>query len=342
MKKLEGKTSRRTFVKGSAALLATGALGLIPAGEAFGQKFPSRTINITIPTRAGGGADRDVRLFNKVWVNHINTTFKYGFFPGASGQVGYEVYLGKRKPDAYNILFGNMGPEVIMYALQKPKYKFPGDYYYITRTSSEVMCIFTGINSKIKSIEQLVDEGKKRTVNISVSRLPHPASIGTLSLGEAMGARFNLIPFGGGGPSARAAISGEVDAVALPIAQPIKFGAKARTLVVFADKNPVPEFTNNAPVVNDVFGTNIPPLASSRAFGVHAAAIDKYPERIKVLKDTMKAVFSDPAYPAAVKKSGLPTAFIDYGDQDEAMKFAMSMLDLAKQYAPLLTGKKKG
>lgn len=255
--------------------------------------------------------------------------------------MGYEVYLGKREPDGYNLLFGNMGPEVIMYALQKPNYKFPGDYYYITKTSSEVMCIFTGKNSPFKSIEQLVDAGKKRTVNISVSRLPHPASIGSLSLAEGTGAKFNLIPYGGGGPSARAALSGEVDAVALPIAQPIKLGAEARTLVVFADKNPVPQHTNNAPTANAVFGTKIPTLASSRAFAIHASALEKYPERADILKKTMRQVFDDPAYGETVKKSGIPTAFIDYGDQDEAMKFAMEMLEMAKRFAPLLTGKKK-
>ena len=340
MKNLQAHSSRRTFLKASGSALGLGAVGLNPF-SALAENFPERTINIVVPTRQGGGADRDVRSFNAVWAKHLNGTFKYDFFPGASGQVGYEVYLGKRDPDAYNLLFGNMGPEVIMYALQKPNYKFPGDYYYFTQISSEHMCIFTGANSKIKTIEQLVDEGKKRTVNIAVSRLPHPASIGTLSLGEATGAKFNLVPYGGGGPSSRAALSGETDAVALPIAQPVKLGDKARTLVVFANKNIVAEHTNNAPVVNDVFGTKIPPLASSRAFGIHAAALDKYPERVNILKRTMKATMEDPAYAEAVEKSGLPTAFIDYGDQETSMQFAQSMLELASKYAPLLTGKKK-
>ena len=110
---------------------------------------------------------------------------------------------------------------------------------------------------------------------------------------------------------------------------------------MFADVNPVPNHTNNAPTVNKVFGTKIPTLASSRAFALHAAAIEKYPDRVKIIKSTMKQVFDDPAYAEAVKKSGIPTAFIDYGDQDNAMEFAMSMLELAQRYAPLLTGKKK-
>ena len=333
--------SRRTFIKSTATAAGLGIAGFNPIRGARGAAFPERNLNIVVPTNSGGGADRDVHIFANVWQKYLNTSFTYDFFPGASGQVGYEVYLGKRDPDAHNLLFGNMGPEMIMYALQNPPYNFPDDYRYITKISSETMAIFVGNRSKIKSIEELVDLGKKRTVTIAVSRLPHPASIGALALAEATGAKFNLVPYGGGGPSSKAGLSGETDAVALPIAQPVKLGNRARTLCVFSPTNPVPEHTNNAPGVNSVFGTKIPAMNSSRAFGLHASAIEKYPDRVKILKDTMKSVFEDPAYAKEVEKAKLPTAFIDYGDEAEAMEDARATLELAKRFRSLLTGKKK-
>jgi tripartite-type tricarboxylate transporter receptor subunit TctC len=336
------ETSRRQFIKASATAVGLGAIAVSPLGRAFGQDFPSKRINITIPTASGGGADRDVRIFNSVWQKYIKTTFKVEFFPGAAGQVGYETYVQNREPDCYNLIFGNTGPEVIMYVLQKPNYKFPGDYYFLNMIGVEDMTIFVGKNSPIKTIEEMVELGKKRTVNIAVSRLPHPASIGCLSLAEATGAKFNLVPYGGGGPSARAALAGETDAVALPIAQPVRLGDEARTLVVFADKNPVPELTNNAPPVNKVFGTKIPQLTMSRGFAAHGVAIKKYPDRVKVLTSTMKQAFDDPAYPEAIKKAGLPTTFMAWGDQEQAMATAQVTLELAKRYEPLLRGKKKG
>src|SRR3546814_352908 len=178
------------------ATLLTGAFSR-PAWAAY----PERNLEIVIPTAEGGGADRDIRIFTSVWKNHLDTNFEYSFFPGAAGQVGYEVFGGKREPDCYSLLFANMGPEVIMQALQKPSVKLGEDFVYINQISSEVMSLFVAANSPIQSIEQLVDEGKKRTVNISVSRLPHPASIGVLALGEATGADFQLVPYGGGNPS---------------------------------------------------------------------------------------------------------------------------------------------
>jgi hypothetical protein len=231
-----------------------------------------------------------------------------------------------------------MGPEVIMQALQKPSIKLGQDFVYINQISSEVMSLFVAAGSPFQSIEQLVDEGKKRTVTIAVSRLPHPASIGCLALGEETGAKFQLVPYGGGNPSAMAAVTGEVDACALPLANPIKLGEQVKILTTFG-KNPAPAETGNAPAVNSVFGTKLPELTSSRGFGLHTKAIEQYPDRVELLRSSMAAVKDDPAYPEAVKKAGLPTAFIDFGDQATAMAAAEGTLELAAKYEALLTGK---
>jgi tripartite-type tricarboxylate transporter receptor subunit TctC len=331
------KSTRRRFLAGSAAVTGAALLPLVASRPAWAA-FPERNVEILIPTGEGGGADRDVRVFTSVWKNHFDSNFEFSFFPGAAGQVGYEVYVGKREPDCYSLLFANMGPEVIMQALQKPPVKLGQDFVYFNQISSEVMSLFVAAGSPFASIEQLVDEGKKRPITVSVSRLPHPASIGCLALGEATGANFQLVPYGGGNPSAMAAVTGEVDACALPLANPIKLGEQVRILTTFG-KNPAPEETGNAPAVNAVFGTKLPELTSSRGFGLHVKAIEAYPDRFEKIRDSMAKVKDDPAYPEAVMKAGLPTAFIDFGDQEMAMAAAEGTLELAAKYEALLTGK---
>jgi tripartite-type tricarboxylate transporter receptor subunit TctC len=315
MKKLNSKISRRTFIKGSVATIGIGAFSTFPFGKAFGDDFPSRNINVVVATGAGGGADKNLRAFNGVWKKYLKTDFQIDFFPGAAGQVGYEVYLGKRDPDAYNLLFGNMDAESIMYVLQKPPYKFPGDYVYFNRVDVDPSVIWVRANSPFKTIEDLVAEGKKRTITMSVSRLPHPACIGTLALAEATGAKFNLIPYGGGNPTVVAALTGEVDASVLPMANPISAGEQARILCVFSPKNLVPEKSNNAPPVNDVFGTKIPDLTSSRAFAIHTKAIEK---------------------------TGRPFEFVSFADEAECMESVKSIMELTERYKGLLTAKGKG
>jgi len=256
--------------------------------------------------------------------------------------VGYELFLGKREPDAYNLLFGNMGPETIMYVLQKPPYKFPGDYVYFNRVDVDPRVSWVRANSPFKTIEDLVAEGKKRTVTLSVSRLPHPASIGALALAEATGAKFNLIPYGGGNPTVVAALTGEVDASALPMANPVSAGEQARILGVFSPKNLIPERSNNAPPINAVFGTKIPDLPSARAFAIHTKAAEKYPDRYEKLKSTMLKVFDDPDYKVAIEKTGRPWEFVSFADEAECMEYANNMVDLTNRYIKLLTAKGKG
>src|SRR6185436_5374858 len=156
-------------------LLAAGAAATVNPLLAWGQAFPSRNMRVVIPTAQGGGADRLARVFDDYWGALLKTRFEYGFFPGAAGQVGYEVYLHKREKDGYNLLFGNMGPEMIMYALQKPPYRFPEDFQYFCRLDVDDSIMFVSRESKFKRIEDLVEEGRRRTVNVAVSRLPHPA-----------------------------------------------------------------------------------------------------------------------------------------------------------------------
>lgn len=77
-----------------------------------------------------------------------------------------------------------------MYALQDPKYKFPQDFVYFCGVDIDDSCVFVRKGSPFRTIEDVVAEAKKRPLTTAGSRLPHPASIGVLALGDATGAKF--------------------------------------------------------------------------------------------------------------------------------------------------------
>jgi len=320
--------------------LAAASLSVIPFRSARAA-YPDRTIKVVVPTRAGGGADRLARAFTEVWRKHVGATFEFDFYPGGSGQVGYELFTGRRDKDAYNLLFGNMGPEIIMYVLQNPKYKFPEDYFYFCRLDVDDSAVYVRADSPFKRIEDIVTEGKKRVVNVATSRLPHPASIGMLALGDATGAKFNLVPYGGGNPTMVATLNGEVDCGVLPVAEPIKMGDKTRVLGVFNSSNALADRTGNAPPINQVFGTKIPDLYSSRAWAIHTEAANKYPDRFEKLNETAKLVFSDPSFKEVYSKTAGDWRQASYGDRAVCRAYADSMMELAGRYKPLLSAKKK-
>ena len=319
------------------AVIAATAASRLPLARA--QDFPSRNIRVVVPTGQGGGADRLARVFDDFWGPLLKTSFEYGFYAGAAGQVGYELYLNKREKDGHNLLFGNMGPEMIMYALAKPAYRFPQDYQYFCRLDVDDSIVFVRRESPFKRIEDVVAEAKKRAVSVAVSRLPHPASIGLLALADATRAKFNLVPYGGGNPTSVAVMNREVDCGALPIAGVVAIGDQMRILGVFNDDNKMGKYTNNAPSVNAVFGTKIPALYSSRSWAIHAEVIEKMPDRFALLEKTARQVFNNPAYKEAYAKTGAPVETIQYGDRATCTRYANAMIELANQYRTLLAGK---
>jgi tripartite-type tricarboxylate transporter receptor subunit TctC len=325
---------RRRLLAGAAAALAVGPLPV------RAQAFPSKNIRVVIPTAQGGGAERLARSFDELWSKLLKTNFEYSFYPGAAGQVGYETFIHKRDKDGYNLLFGNMGPEMIMYALQKPNYRFPEDFQYFCRTDIDDSVVFALRKGKFQRVEDVLAEAKKRVVNVAVSRLPHPASIGMLALGAALGAKFNLVPYGGGNPTMVAVLNGEADCGALPIAGIIAQREQMKVLAVFNDENPLADQSDNAPPINRVFGTKIPELSSSRSWAIHTEAIEKHPDRFALLEKSSRQVVENPEFKKVFAKTGAPAEAIKYGDRAACTRYAKAMVELANEYRPLLTAKK--
>ncbi len=316
--------------------IAASALGLASPSVLRASAYPERNLSVYIPTREGGGADRNFRAFTSIWKDKLGAEFEPGFYPGASGRVGYEIYMGKAEPDAYNLIFGNMGPEVLNWAVQAPTFDV-NDYFYFGRVDTDPGCAFVGAESAFESIEQIVEEGKKRTLTVGTSRMAHPASIGILALGEATGAKFNLIPLSGGKNTVAGAVTGEVDFSVLTSGSVISAGDSVRTMLVFGE-NKVGDALDNARSINDAFDMDLPEMLSSRAFGIHKAAADNHPDRFDKLVETFNATFEDPALlEAYVAARGTPE-YLNQGGVEECAQFVTDMLELGERFKPLLTG----
>ncbi len=330
--------TRRLFCGGVAA---TAGLPLVATRGAMAQAaYPSRSFRVMIPTGQGGGAERLARSFDAAWSKLLKQPFEYEFQAGAAGQVGYTLFVQKREQDGHNLLFGNMGPEMIMYATQKPDYKFPQDFIYFCRTDIDDSCVFVRRDSAFKDIKAVVDAAKNKPLNVGLSRIPHPATIGMLALGEATGAKFNFIPYGGGNPTYTALLSGEADVGALPITGVLSQSDKFRVLGVFNKSNMFASKTENAPAINAAFGTNIPELSSSRSWAVHTKWADANPKEFALLERTAKEVTNSPEFKEAFVKTGAPAEALAYGDRKVCTEYAVAMVELAQKYEKQLTAKK--
>jgi len=327
------KQDRRNFLKVSAAGLATMGLPAL----SLAATFPERTLKVYIPTRAGGGADRNFRNFGGVWKNHLGVEMEPSFYPGAAGRVGYETYMGKASDDCHDLIFGNMGPEVLNWVVKKPTFSLD-DYFYFLMVDADPGCVFISDKSSMKTLDDVVAEGKKRTLTVATSRLAHPASLGMLVLGNKMGMKVNLIPLSGGKNTRNGVLTGEVDLGVLPVTTVM--GRKGiKVLGLFDEKNLVPEKTPGAVLINTEYDLGIPPLAAgARAFGIKTAAAEKYPDRFKKLQDTGAMVATDPAYEQAVIKGKGSWALVRPGGVEACADYVKNISALGKEYRNLLTG----
>jgi len=330
---------RRTFVGGLAA-----TAGLAAASPfASAQTYPNRRFSVVIPTGQGGGAERIARPFDMAWGPMLKTQFEYSFHPGAGGQIGYELYVKRRPRDGHNFLFGNMGAETIMYVIQKPDYNFPRDFIYFSQVEIDDSCIYVNRNSPFKTIQDVVAAAKKRTLNVSVSRLPTQTSIGVLALGEATDTRFNLIPYGGGNPSYIAVLNGEVDVGAGPMVGVMTLIDKFKVLGVFNRKqNVYADLTDNAPTINSTFKVELPDLFTCRAWGVHTEWADKNPELFAMLERTARDAHASPIFREGYKKTGATDRNLLYGDRKACTEYVEATIKIAQRYEKVLTAKRGG
>ena len=229
-----------------------------------------------------------------------------------------------------------MHPEIITFATQNTNYDLPGDIIHFAKTGGTPIVCYVGANSPIQSIEQLVDEGKKRTVNIATSRLPHPGTIGMLSLADAMGADFNMIPYGGGNPTSMAVITGETDAAVLTAGVAISLGDQVRVLGTFRSVEAFNAQMGNAPLINDVFGTTIPELELANGFAMHTEVWETMPEVRERLVNSIRASFDNPELRANFAAANYPFEGVEYGDEVVCQKIVADTIELARRFADRL------
>jgi putative tricarboxylic transport membrane protein len=332
--------NRRTFLQGSAALGAA-AVATSPF-SAFGAEYPSRNIHVMVPTREGGLADRNLRLFTSVWKKYLKVNFESSYYPGAGGRVAYRKFMGQ-KFDDHLFLFGNMGPEVLNWAVSPPKgFTFPGDYVYFNRMDRDATVIFVNAKKpKFNTIHEIIAEAKKRTLNVAVPRLSHPASLGFMALGRHTGAKFNMVPLSGGKNTRKGVGSGEFELGGL-LSTGISRRAKSfKAVATFALEPPTGENAKNlynAPVINSTFGMNLPALTSGSAFAVKTEFTKKHPEKFEKLISTGKKVFKDPAFRAAVEKIGVPWEVISYGSPEDCAEDAKRIMEMGREFSHLMKG----
>ena len=183
-------------------------LGL-PAGAQ--EKFPTRPVNLILPTAPGGGTDIMARILADVTEPFMGQKVVVINKPGGSGTIGMSE-IAKARPDGYNLGCVWNAPLTMVPHVLKVTYSLD-DFIYITQATIGPMIFCVRSEFPAKTAQEFFDyvrknPGKLTYANDGVGNL---AQFSGERLFHALKVKLRPIPYAGAGESIKALLGGHVD-----------------------------------------------------------------------------------------------------------------------------------
>ena len=221
-------------------VLSVIALGLVAAGALAQEKFPSRPIEIIVPTPPGGGTDITTRLLAELVEPMLGQKVVVVNKGGAGGALGMTAVV-QAKPDGYTLGGLWNAPLTMMPHSQAVPYSSQ-DYVTISLadTAPTLFCVKPDFpaNSGKEFLEVLRKAPSKYTYgNDGVGGMLHLSAERVFT---RVGVKARPVPFGGAGETLKNFLGGHVDIYAgsiPPIVPHVKAGAAKCLLLTSKEKN---------------------------------------------------------------------------------------------------------
>jgi len=217
-------------------------IGLMFAGLAGAQNYPSRPVRVVIPLSPGGTTDVPGRIVAQKLSESLGQQFFVENRAGAGGTIGAD-YVAKSKPDGYTLLL-TATPHVITGNLYKNlPYRTLEDFAPIIRIASGPYVLTVHPSLGVNSVKELIDLAKKNPGKIDY------VSSGNGSAQHLVGALFaymagielSHVPYKGSGPAQQDLMAGvvKVGFPGTPIVIPhMKAGRMKALAVTTAQRSP--------------------------------------------------------------------------------------------------------
>lgn len=259
--------------------------------------YPNEAINIIIPFSPGGGSDRLTRILDQFTKKEFGHNFVFVYKPGAGGAVGADQ-IAKAPKDGYWIGTINV-PQIVTTILTGAGSFTLEDFDYICQVSSEPMVLVTPAKSRIKSLEQFIEESKKTKGSISLGvpgGLQSSTWLSTHKLRDQAKIEYTRIPFKGGSDLNANLLGGHVDAGFGNLGVLYSEKDKLNFIAVTSPERhfwipEVPTFKEK--------GVNI--IDATRRLYVVPNGLE--PSKLDRLRQGFKKIFINPDYQMAMKKA---------------------------------------
>ncbi len=229
--------TRRPFLL---SLLA-GMAGLLLAGSAAAQSWPSKPIRVIVPYPPGGATDITARVYGKYLQDALGQTVVIENKAGAGGELGAE-FVAKAPADGYIFLFGAIGSLAIHAVIptQRPGYELSKAFVGVSMGSSVPLALAIKSGLPADSLKGLLElaKAKPNSLNYGSAGNGSTQHLTTEYFKQRTGIGMLHVPYRGSAPAITDLLGGQIDLVieTLPALSPHITNPRIRVLAVTTAK----------------------------------------------------------------------------------------------------------
>jgi tripartite-type tricarboxylate transporter receptor subunit TctC len=300
---------------------------IAPISIALGaDKYPSRPIDLFVPSGPGGGADQIARMMSPILEKQLKSPFPVSNLPGAGGNAALSKLIAS-KPDGYSISIF-MGRIVCTWAtVGLGEFKIE-DFNWLSRLIKQESAFFVKYDSPIKDAQDFFRIAKERSLKVAIHGHGNLDDISVRYL-NSQGLKLIGVPFAKPSERYMAPLGGHVDVLYEEPGdvKPFLEAKQLRPIVLFSEKRS--KFFPDIPTTFEL-GYKIG-FSNWRGVVVKSGTS---PEIVKTLEAALKKMTETPEWQKyLVDEMAEPDSFLGPSDFQSSVNEEYKMLEaFAKQH----------
>lgn len=209
-----------------------------PISNLRAQDFPTKPINLILPSAAGGSIDLTSRTFVHLSPEVLGQPMVIQIRPGGGGAIGTEQ-IAQAKPDGYTIGYAHSNWTSVLPAMEG-RSRGPEDLEAVCLINVQSYIYYVNANSPHKTVKDLINYAKANPDKLTFghSGTGSVVDLEWRSLEMKTGIKTRIVPHTGGGTVLLAILGGHIDVAILPSTQSLSHyrAGKLRPLAVQGSK----------------------------------------------------------------------------------------------------------
>ena len=280
---------RRTL---ALAVMAAGAVALLPLGASAQAAFPSKALTLVVPFSAGGTTDILARVVGQYMSKDLGQPVIIDNRAGAGGNIGAQL-VARAAPDGYTLLMGTVGTHAINQSLYKKMAFDPiKDFAPISRVALVPNLLVANPSQPFKTVKEMIAYAKANPGKLTFASSGSGSSIHLSGemFQQMAGVEMQHIPYKGSAPALTDLLGGQTAIMFdnMPSAIGHVRAGKLRAIAVTT-----PNRSPALPNVPTIAESGVPGYSATSWFGILAPAGTPAPVIARLNASILKAL-ADP------------------------------------------------